>query len=261
MHSILEDILSAKRKAVSDSKKKLPFDLIKEKITALPAARDFRAAVSSGPGTRIIAEIKKASPSSGIILRDFDPVKIAGDYYAGGAAALSVLTEENYFMGDPAYINDIKNSVPLPILRKDFIFDIYEVYESKYIGADAVLLIASILETRKLAELFDAASGLGLSVLVEIHDEDDLRKAVSAGAKLIGINNRNLSDFKIDFNTSYRLIPKIAGGTTIVVESGIKTREEIENFENMGVRAFLVGETVMKCPDRAACVKELRGIS
>lgn len=257
MNSVLLDILDAKRKAVERSKKLKPAAALEKKAASLASARDFAAAVGARAGTNIIAEIKRASPSAGTIAEDFDPAAIAADYKKGGAAAISVLTEEKYFRGDPTYVAAVKKAAPLPVLRKDFIFDEYQVLESRCLGADALLLIAAVLDSRQLAALVKYAAKLRIAPLVEVHDERELESALASGADLIGINNRDLNTLKVDLKISDRLSRLVPKGKTVVVESGIKTAADIERFKKLGINAFLIGETVMRSPDRIKTLKEL----
>ncbi|MFH1369634.1 MAG: indole-3-glycerol phosphate synthase TrpC [Elusimicrobiota bacterium] len=257
MHSILNEIIAEKKKTVETSKAELPLEEIRKILGTSYKPRDFRKAVGGAGKIKIIAEIKKASPSAGVILADFDPAVIAREYEKGGASAISVLTEEKYFQGKPSYIAVVRKNCGLPVLRKDFIVDRYQVAESAYLGADALLLIAAALEKQELKNMVSEARSIGIECLVEIHDENDLEKAVDADAGIIGINNRNLDDFSVDLKTSERIIPKIPAGKLIIIESGIKTKDDIKRYSLSGVRAFLIGESVMRSGDRASAVKEL----
>jgi indole-3-glycerol phosphate synthase len=210
------------------------------------------------PGSRhIIAEVKRASPSQGLIREDFDPVRIAKDFAAHGASALSVLTEQRYFQGNLQYLERIRREVSLPLLRKDFIVDEYQVLEAKSFGADAVLLIAALLDLMLLRELKDQARDLSLDVLVEVHTEAELEKALKAKSGLIGINNRDLRTFEVKLETTERLMPLVPPGVVVVCESGIESLEQIRKLEELGVRRFLVGETLMRAPDPGAKLREL----
>ncbi len=207
----------------------------------------------------MIAEVKRSSPSKGLIREDFDPVEIAGLYAKNGASAVSVLTERKFFEGRPAYVPQIRKAVNLPLLRKDFIIDAYQVSETRVLGADALLLIARLLEAGELLEFIGFASELGLAALVEVHDESDVEKALSAGARVVGINNRDLETFRTDLEVSTRLARLVPEGVTIVSESGINSRQDIERLMEAGIHSFLVGESLMREPDIGKKLRELLG--
>lgn len=226
-------------------------------LADLPPTRDFKAALTPKPA--IVAEIKCASPSRGRLTADFRPAQIAQSYVTGGAAALSVLTDKDFFAGHPSHLEEARAATLLPILRKDFILAESQVLESRVMGADAVLLIASLLDERKMTALINYSHRLGLTPLVEIHDETELAKAVDAGAQVIGINNRNLRTFQTDITTTLKLAPLIPKGLTVVSESGITTRKHIELLAGAGVKAFLIGEALIAASDREAKLKELLG--
>lgn len=209
---------------------------------------------------RIIAEVKKASPSKGVIREDFDYLQIAKDYEMGRADALSILTEPHFFQGNLEYISHIRRYVPMPLLRKDFIVDKYQILEALVYGADFILLIAKALSKKELKELYEYALHLGLEVLVEIHDKADLLKAMFAGATIIGINHRNLETFEMDMSLSSQLIPLIPNGKIIVAESGLHDFEQIQELNKIGVDAFLIGEHFMRQEDISAEVKKLKGL-
>lgn len=240
---ILDEIVAYKIQQLRLEKENTPLDkLIKGCDKEIK--RDFKKALSKDK-ISIIAEIKKASPSKGVILEDFDPVKIAKIYESIDIDAVSVLTEKNFFKGNDLYINEAKKVNSKPILRKDFIVDPYQIYQSKFIGADAILLIVSILKD-KLKEYYDLAFSLGLQCLVEIHDEEELKIALNSGCSIIGINNRNLKDFTEDLRNTERLIKSIPSGIVVVSESAIKTPEDINYLNGLGVSAVLIGETFMR---------------
>lgn len=255
---MLDQILAAKRKRLTEQKKKLPFQILKDRVSLSPATRNFRQALL-GENVSIIAEIKKASPSLGDIALDIDVKKTALLYEGAGAAAISVLTEEDYFKGNSDFIKVVKGSVKLPILRKDFIFKPYQVYESRYLGADALLLIASILEEKTLKDLVQLSYFLNLEPLVEVHTEEDLAKALKTKAKVIGVNNRDLNSFKTDIDTTKRLIPLMGLDKIVVSESGIKDAKDVKMLKNLGVDAILVGESIIKSGDYMKKIKELLG--
>lgn len=204
-----------------------------------------------------ICEVKKASPSKGIIAEDFDYINIAKEYESAGAAAISVLTEPDYFMGSMEYLNEISKNVSIPLLRKDFIIDEIQIYEAKLIGAAAVLLICSILDEGRLKEYIDVADKLGLSALVEAHDEAEIEKAVKCGARIIGVNNRNLKDFTVDINNSIKLRRLVDDDIIFVSESGIKTSSDIKALIENNVNAVLIGETLMKSKDKKKMIGDL----
>lgn len=256
--TILEQIVAAKQAEVSGLINKTPISEWKRMTACLPPARNFRSALA-GRECRIIAEVKRRSPSRGLLSRDFDPARIASFYQENGAAAVSVLTDRDFFGGDKEYLIDIRGKVRLPLLRKDFIVDPCQIYEARLLGADAVLLIAGILEARQLADYLAVAEELGLAALVEVHDRQDLDKALSSGAGIIGINNRNLKTFVTDLRTSLDLAAHIPEDRIVVSESGIRTRADIETLTAAGIHAFLVGETLMQAEDRGGKLRELLG--
>lgn len=220
--------------------------------------RALRDAAASG-WTAVIAEVKKGSPSKGVIRADFDPLAIAVSYQNSGATCLSVLTDEHFFMGHLRYLALVREQVSLPLLRKDFIFDSYQIYEAAYCGADAILLIAAMLDPSQLAELFGVAKGLYLDVLLEVHDERELEMALGTECGLIGINNRSLHTFVTDLATTERLAPMIPSDRLIVSESGIGSRGDIIRLQKAGAQAFLIGETLMREEDIGAKLQELLG--
>jgi indole-3-glycerol phosphate synthase len=225
----------------------------------IPAPRGFRQALLDFSGVAVIAEIKKASPSKGIISHDFEPVGIARSYQQGGAQAISVLTDEHFFQGSLAYIPLVRQAVDLPVLRKDFIVHEIQIRQAKAFGADAILLIAAILDQPQLEDFSALARELALDVLVEVHDEGELEKSLAAGSTLIGINNRNLNDFSVELETTFRLKRLIPREIPVVSESGISTREEMKKLGQNEVKAALIGESLMRQADRVAALRELRG--
>ena len=257
MSTILDEIIENKLIEVEQSENTLPLEKIEEELVSAPPVRDFYGALNPEGNLRIIAEIKRASPSKGIISKDFDPVRIAGGYASAGASALSVLTDEKYFKGSLDYMRQIRHAVETPLLRKDFIMKPYQVYEARRYGADALLLIVSALDQDTLTELLALTESLGMNALVEVHDEEEMDRAVSARAKIIGINNRDLKTFTVDLGVSKRLSKKAPEGSIIVAESGIRTEDDIRALRDEGVHVFLIGETFMKTPDPGA---ELKGL-
>jgi len=254
----LEQIIAVKHAEVACMKRQTPLSEWKRMTACLPPARNFRSAIG-GRDCRIIAEVKRRSPSKGVLSHDFDPVRIAQVYQENGAAAVSVLTDREFFAGEKEYLIDIRGKVKLPLLRKDFIVDPCQIYETRLLGADAVLLIAAILETGQLADYLAVTQDLGLSALVEIHDREDLAKALAAGAEIIGVNNRNLKTFVTDLKTSRDLVSAIPEDRIVVSESGIRTRADIETLTAAGINAFLIGETLMQAADRGGKLRELLG--
>ena len=219
-----------------------------EEADETPPPRNFLQSLKDVP-FGIIAELKKASPSKGLLSPYFDPVQLAHIYNNAGATAISVLTESNYFLGDRSYLQMVKSEVPLPLLRKDFIFDVNQIPESRILGADAILLITALLEPKMLKDMLSISSDLELTALVEVHDEHELEKALQAGADLIGINNRNLHTFEVSIETTFRLLKIIPPGITIVSESGINNSETVKQLKNEGVNAILVGEHLVTSVD------------
>jgi indole-3-glycerol phosphate synthase len=253
---MLNKIVETKRQEVERRKKELPVSALNELIRQQKVPRDFAAALR-GDGVRLIAEVKRASPSKGLLCPDFDPVSLARAYAEGGAAAISVLTEVNYFRGSLDHLAAIRQAVPVPLLRKDFIFDEYQVYESRAFGADAFLLIAAILEREQLARLVALGHSLGMSCLVEVHNEDEAESALHSGACIIGINNRDLTTFRVDLNTTRRLRPLIPQDRIVVSESGIHGREDVARVRGWGVNAVLVGEALVTAGEIPAKMEEL----
>ena len=253
---MLNRIIAEKREEVEQRKRSLSLATLKEGISRRQAPLDFAAALS-GNSTRLIAEVKRASPSKGSLCPDFDPVVLAKTYANCGAAAISVLTEANYFEGSIDHLAAIKEAVRLPLLRKDFIFDRYQVYESGAYGADALLLIVAILSQEQLGEFLSLSRQLGLSCPVEVHNEAEVERALNSSAEIIGINNRDLDTFNVDINTTRRLRPLIPKERIVVSESGISCREDIEKLKEWGVSAVLVGEALVTASSIPAKIKEL----
>lgn len=211
------------------------------------------------PNLAFICEIKKASPSKGLIAADFPYLDIARDYCEGGAAAISVLTEPHYFLGSDQYLRDVAQSVPLPVLRKDFIIDSYQIYEARVLGAAAVLLISSLLGDKQLARYIQLTQTLGMEALVEAHTAADVQRSLDAGARIVGVNNRDLRTFAVDFSTTARLRECVPPQVAFVAESGVHTRADVEQLEALGVDGVLIGETLMRAPHRVTALRELRG--
>jgi indole-3-glycerol phosphate synthase len=255
---ILEKIVKRKKEEVAILRKKgigLPKQF-RDKHIDRP--RGFRQSLLSYQGVSVIAEIKKASPSKGIICKDFDPVLIAQNYQNNGAQALSVLTDVDFFMGSLVYLMQAREVTNLPVLRKDFIIDPVQIDEASIHGADAILLIAAILDINQMKDLQSQASQLGIDCLVEVHNESELENALSSGAELIGLNNRNLNDFSVDINTTFRLKQLTPTDIPVVSESGIKNAAELQKLEEHGITAALIGESLMRAGGKSSMLKSLR---
>ena len=255
----LSRILENKIREVRTRKRKIPLEVLKSRTTKAPQTNNFKESISCGEKTNIIAEIKQCSPSAGTLVRDFNPGKLARIYEEHGASAISILTDKRFFGGDPGDIAEVKKVTSLPILAKEFIIDEYQIYEAKALGADAVLLIASILEKEKLKSSLDLAQELDMSCLVEIHREEEWQKIKDLPAHIIGINNRDLQTFKVDLGVTFDLIQKIPSYKIVVSESGIKTEEDIERIKNSGVDAFLIGESLLRSKNPEKKLKKLLG--
>jgi len=258
---ILNDILLQKRKDLDELKQRMPLARLQRIIEKAerPKPRSFRNAILSTRHLNIVAELKKASPSEGVLRENFQPLRIASLYEYAGACAISVLTESHFFKGRPSYLKTVRQVTKLPLLRKDFIFDRFQLYETALLEADAFLLIASILSEEELKELITLGKDLRMDALVEVHSDAELKKAVDAGATIIGINNRDLKTLKVDPERAKQLIPHIPKGTAIVVESGLSAHDELMMYKSLGAHAFLIGSTLMKSPDIAATLQKLLG--
>lgn len=258
---ILETIVASKRRELASARSMMPLDEMEHQAREAPPPRDFLAALA-GPGpTQLIAEVKKASPSAGVLRADFDPIAIARTYQAYGAACLSVLTDVPFFQGHLSYLARIRAAVAIPLLRKDFLIDEYQVVEARLAGADAILLIAEILDDDALVRLQARARDLGMAALVEFHDEANLPRVLASGATLVGVNNRDLKRFVTDLDQTFRLRDRIPPHVTLVSESGIKTRRDVERLQAAGVHAVLVGETLMRQADLGLAVERLLGLA
>ena len=256
----LDSIAEHIREVVELRKRQLPLALLCDRPLFHQPRRGFAERLKGGT-LRIIAEVKRASPSQGLLREEFDPVGIARDFFANGASALSVLTEERFFQGSLSYLERIREEVPIPLLRKDFVLDGYQLLEAKSFGADAVLLIVALLDPALLQELKDQAGSLSLDALVEVHTEAELECALQAGAVLVGINNRDLKTFDVRLETTERLLPRIPAGALVVCESGIDNPQQMRRLEALGAHVFLVGEALMRAPEPGAKLKELLGNS
>jgi len=250
--NVLDKILAVKAEEIAAAKRERPLARVRDEARAAPPPRDFTGALRAkiaGGQAAVIAEIKKASPSKGLLRADFDPAAIAASYAAHGAACLSVLTDRDFFQGEPQYLAAARNACALPALRKDFMLDVYQVYEARALGADCILLIAAALDVARLRELESAAAELGMAVLVEVHDAAELATALALATPLIGINNRDLRSFETRLATTLDLLPHIPPGRLVITESGIRARADVALMRAHGVNGFLVGEAFMRAPD------------
>jgi indole-3-glycerol phosphate synthase len=255
--SVLDDICARKRDHIEAQKLKAPLYVLKDKINSTPEPRGFIKALKNHTPPAIIAEVKKASPSVGIIRADFNAVEIAQTYEQSGAACLSVLTDEPYFQGRDEYLAQIRSAVKIPLLRKDFMLDEYQIFESRALGADCVLLIMAALDEEQAKKLYRLSDILGMDVLVEVHDDDELTRALKLNPAMIGINNRNLKTLTVDIETSRRLGKKIPSGILKIAESGISKSETIKELRTAGFNGFLIGESLMKEKDIGAAFESL----
>ena len=259
---ILDDLAAATRARVERKKAQRPLETVKEQALNLAAKEGtftfpFERAIAKD-GISFICEVKKASPSKGIIAEDFPYLEIAREYEKAGADCISVLTETDYFKGEDRFLREINDAVQIPTIRKDFIIDEYMIYEAKLLGASCVLLIAALLDTETIRQYKAICDQLGLSALVEAHDEAEVASALAAGARMVGVNNRNLKDFTVDIHNSTRLRELVPRNVLFVAESGIKTAEDIAELVSAGVNGVLIGETLMRSPDKARMLDELR---
>ena len=254
---IIDKIIADKRAELLDTKAALPLEEVKAMAADATQTVDFASVLIDPERLTIIAEVKKASPSKGIIRADFDPVGIAAVYEQSGARAVSVLTERKYFQGDLRFLRDISEGVNIPVLRKDFIFDPYQVYESRANGADAVLLIASVLSPGEIRDLYHLAKELGMDAVLEVHDEADVAKAAASNCLVIGINNRDLKTFEVDIKNTAYLIEDIPEGRVVISESGISTLEDLKYLRGAGADAALIGEAIMREKDYGRKLREL----
>ena len=254
--NILEEILEHKKQEIALAKKAIPAEYLEDMPGFTRHCLSLQKALD-GKSTAVIAEIKKASPSKNVIREDFHPLEIAREYIGSGASALSVLTDRKYFQGDIHLISDIRSSVPVPILRKDFIIDSYQLTEAKAFGADAVLLIAAAVTPEKLQDLFHEASALGLDCLMEVHKAHELTMLNHIPVKIIGINNRNLSNFTVDISTTMRLAPRVPKDIIVVSESGITGRTDIDQLAAHGIHAVLVGESLLRADNPGEALRAL----
>lgn len=255
---ILDDIAEKRKEQFRREMETVPFDAVKQAAKQAAPPLDFKESLRKGR-LSVIAEVKKASPSKGLICPDFHPAQIAQGYETAGADAVSVLTEEAYFHGSAAVLREVRAAVKVPVLRKDFIISPYQIYETRAIGADAILLIAALLNAETLKEYKKVADSLGLACLMEAHNEEELGKVLDAGAEIIGINNRDLKTFRVDVGTTAHLARLIPPDCVLVSESGFQSRGDVEKAEQAGADAVLIGETLMRSGDIPATLRELRG--
>jgi indole-3-glycerol phosphate synthase len=255
---ILDEIVRDKRDELSRRRAAVPVGALQARCRALPPSRDFEEALRPVPGgVRLVAEVKKASPSRGVLAATFDPVALATTYAAHGADAISVLTDEKYFQGHLDLLAAVRAAVPVPLLRKDFTLDEYQLWETRAAGGDAVLLIVAILEPSPLRDLVQAAKGVGLAALVEVHTAAEMEAALAAGARVVGINNRDLRTFETRIETTLELLPLVPPGPLVVSESGFFTAAQVRRVAAAGAHAVLVGEGLVRAGDVAAKVREL----
>ena len=256
---MLDEIVEKTKERIETEKSIISLEDLKNEVSLMEISDEFpfKKALSED-NISIIAEVKKASPSKGLICEDFDYLAIAKEYEAAGASAISVLTEPYFFKGDNEYLKEIAENVSIPILRKDFVIDEYMIWEAKMLGASAVLLIVSILDIVTLKKFLDLAHDLGLSAIVETHDGDEIMRAMTVGAEIIGVNNRNLNDFTVDIENSINLRRCVGNDVIFISESGIKTKEDVARLKENDVDAVLIGETLMKCDDKRAMISELK---
>lgn len=258
---ILNKIANSTKKRVKLEKEKVPLEKMKDMAKNIDTNFDFTFEKAlKKDGVSFICEVKKASPSKGIISSDFDYIKIAKEYEKVGASCISVLTEPEFFKGDNVYLKEIRSAVEIPLLRKDFIIDEYQIYQSKTLGANAVLLICALLDTKTIEQYIKVCNSLGLCAVVEVHDEKEVQSALSANARIIGVNNRNLKDFTVDINNSLKLRNLVPSDVTFISESGIKTAKDIEKLSQNAVDAVLIGEALMRAENKKEMLDNLRGI-
>lgn len=257
--NVLEKIVAHKREEINAARQALPESALREQVAAAPAVRDFVTALQQAPWMGLIAEVKKASPSAGVIKSDFDPLAIARQYQEAGAHCLSILTDEHFFHGHLNYLQQIRETAWVPLLRKDFLISRYQVLEARAAGADAVLLIAECLSPGELSDLYGYTRELGMQALIEVYDPENLQRVLDLNPPLVGVNNRDLRTFVVDLNQTIQLADRITSQSLLVSESGIKTRADVTRLKAAGCGAILVGETLMRSTDIAATVRDLIG--
>ncbi|MCS7235838.1 MAG: indole-3-glycerol phosphate synthase TrpC [Armatimonadota bacterium] len=256
--SVLDQIVAHKQAELAEQRRRVPEEQLALQTASAPAPRPFAEALR-GPGLRVVAEVKAASPSAGVLREDLDPAALARAYAGGGACALSVVTDRRFFRGSSEHLQAAREATHLPVLRKDFALESYHVYEARALGADAVLLIAAVLDRRRLAELVALTEQLGMAAVVEVHTEAEVDRALEAGARVVGINNRDLRTFQVDLGVTERLRPRIPDPVVVVSESGIETPAHVRRVWAAGARAVLVGSALVRSPDPARKLQELVG--
>lgn len=259
MSDILQKIVATKWQEIAEAKSLRSQNELEQVCQSLPPTRGFADALAGGPPIRLIAEVKKASPSAGLIRADFDPVTIAHAYHDAGARCLSILTDSTYFQGQLSFLQAIRDVVPLPLLRKDFIVDPYQVYQARVAGADAILLIAECLDDPTMNDLYQLARSLDLDVLIELHDPENLPRVLNTGTRLVGVNNRDLHTFTVDTDRTLSIRKQVPDDRLIIGESGVRDRGLVETWQAAGVNAMLVGETLMRQDDIRTAVHQLLG--
>lgn len=259
MQNVLDRIVERKRRDIEEAQRRRPGAQLREQLADAPPVRDFTGALCSAPDMALIAEIKKASPSAGLIREDFDPVRIAGIYERHGAGCISVLTDESFFQGHLDHLREVRRAVSVPLLRKDFILDRYQILEARVAGADCILLIAECLSEAQLNDLHAYAAELGMQTLIELYEPENLERVLSLQPPLLGINNRNLRTFETDLEHVIRLAGRVPESCLLISESGLRNREDVLRLQRAGIRAVLVGETLLRSPDIGAKVEELLG--
>ena len=259
MSTILDEILEQKHREVAAARERIPFSTLERRLPAAPPVRGFLDALKSASKPGLIAEVKKASPSAGLIRADFDPVAIARQYEVAGATCLSVLTDEHFFQGHLDFLQAIRQIVRIPVMRKEFIIDRYQIIEARVAGADCVLLIAECLDDVQLNDLYNYARSLGMDVLIELYDLENVERVLATGTKLLGINNRDLKSFVVDLAVTERLSAKAPEGALLVTESGIFTHDDVVRMEATGAKAMLVGESLMRHADVTSATRALIG--
>lgn len=254
---LLDEIIHSKHAEVAEAKQRLPLDKLQQTVAAYRSERSFKHALQSGPPIRLIAELKRKSPSKGMLRERFDPIFLAQEMQESGAHALSVLTDEPFFGGSLQFLRSVKQFTDIPLLRKDFVVDMYQIYEAAAFQADAVLLLACILDDAQITECLKTAASLGMDALVEIHNDEELQRALDCGAEIVGINHRDLRTFEMHMGLTERLVPKIPKDRVIVAESGIHNAEDVKRMRELGANALLIGESLMTAPQVGKKIREL----
>ncbi len=258
MQNFLEDIVAYKKEFIEQKKAKLPLEELRFKVENLPSSRSFKKAISEPDDKlHLIAEVKKASPSAGVICKDFNPLELAKSYEENGASAISVITCEKFFEGNLTYLETVSKNINIPVLRKDFIIDKYQIYEARLFGADAILLIACILHEEQIMDFIKISKELSMDCLVEVHSEEDIKKVLNTPSEIIGINNRDLRTFAVDLSVTEKLVPLIPKDKVIVSESGIKTDDDIHLLQKIPINAILIGQSLLESQDIRKKIRDL----